>query len=328
MLERTKPIWKPMVQNALKTRPKLDRALKLVMKFRKKNRPTGTMTRTPKTQMEHMSTPSEGNSTSYFTRRALRLNGFKKRLLRNSPLQLRQTEIADNINWSYGRQGVITFTQNSTGEMSQLHSLIPGNNSTTQLMLQSTKVHYMISSGSTAGIKLRIYEGCYKKDRNAPLTPNIIWNNGMIDMGSGQTINSIDSKPFSSLAFMKICHIAKVTNVFLPQGRTHEHYVDYRYNKIWNQSESNLSGGNTYLKGWTRFTMMVAYGEPIINNDNTTESTASGRIVIIGTRTDRFRYNNPTNRTISYVQAIPTTGITTERLIDEGDGAIETNAVL
>lgn len=327
MAKRVAPYILPAVATAVKARPKLERAWKIAVNMRNRfRRPSFTSTKTRGPAMEYVNTPSEGNSTSYFTRKALRLRGFKKRMLKASPLQLRKTELVDSLSWPYGRQGVILFTHNRSTELTQLAQQIPGNTLTTQMLLQSTKIHYMIASGSKAAIKMRIYEGCFKKDLAAAFDPLRMWQDGMTDTGSTQSVTNIDSKPFSSIGFMKQCHISKVTNVFIPQGRTHEHYVTYNYNKIYNREELNLSG-NAYLKGWTRFVMFVGYGEPVADTD-TDVSTASGRILVIGTKTQRYRFSTPTNYSASYVQSIPVTGLSAERLFDEGSGEIEVNTVL
>jgi hypothetical protein len=255
------------------------------------------------------------------------MRGLKKRIMRTTPLKLRKTEFTENINWNYGRQGILTVVSNAASELAAIAGGI-NTNVTTQMMLQQTKTHYMITSGSKAAIKLRIYEGCYKQGCKSDFTPTVLWQNGMIDTGSTESINSIDSKPFASVSFMRKCHISKVTNVFIPQGRTHEHYVDYRYNKIYNREESNV-GETEFLQGWTRFTMFVAYGEPIADDVGQTDiSTASGRLLIIGTKTQRYRYNMPSGYRAFYTQSIPTTNISVERLMDEGDGEIENNASL
>jgi hypothetical protein len=327
MLERTKPLWKPMVQNAVKSRPKLDRAVKLLMRFRRKNkRPTMTQPGKPATAMEYVNTPSEGNSSSYFTRKALKLRGLKRRVMRTMPIQLQKSEIVNSVSWPYGTQGVVSIIHNSAEELTSIAQLIPGNTLTTQMLLQRTNVHYMMTNGAKAAAKLRIYEGCFKSDLTSAFTPTTLWQNGMVDTGSSELINSIDSKPFASIGFMRHAHITKVTNVFIPQGRTHEHYCDYRYNKIYNREDRNLSG-NSFLKGWTRFTMFVAYGEPVADSD-TDISTGSGRLLIIATKTQRYRYNNPTSYVSNYVKSIPTTGLSVERLLDEGSGDVESNVTV
>lgn len=277
--------------------------------------------------MEYVRTPSEGNSTSYFTRKALRLRGFKKRMLRNSPLQMRRLDQTYNMTWAYGRQAALAVIHNSTTELQNINALVPGTGgtggNTTQMLLQSTKIHYIISSGSKAGIKLRIYEGCYKRDAETAFTPTTFWINGMLDTGSTESVNDIDSKPWSSPQFTQNCHISKVTNLFLPQGRTHEHYVTYRYNKIYSREIGNTSTNREYLKGWTRFVMFVAYGEPVADTDADI-TTASGRLIMVMTKTQRFRYNTPQVYQSTYIRGIPITGVTSERLLDEGSGEIET----
>jgi len=151
------------------------------------------------------------------------------------------------------------------------------------MLIQSTKVHYLITSGTTAGVKMRIYEGCYKSDAETAYTPVTVWNSGLTDTGTAMTATDIDAKPWASPAFNKLCHITKVTNVYLPQGRTHEHYSTYNYNKLYDKEAFATSSGRELLRGWTRFIMFVCYGEPIADTD-TDVSTASGRVLIIGTK--------------------------------------------
>lgn len=328
---KMKRMPKPQTSTARKTRTADDRAIKVVNTMRRMyRRPTG-MRRKPSTSMEYTRTPAEGNSTSYFTRKALRLRGFKKRMLRNSPLQVRRSDTTHNLSWAYGRQGVLVLLNNTTTELQTIANLIPGalgtGGNTQQMLLQSTKMHHIISSGSKAGIKLRIYEGCYKRDVEAAFGPTTLWANGMLDTGSTETPFDIDSKPWTSPQFNQLCHISKVTNLFLPQGRTHEHYVTYNYNRIHSKEIGNTSGDRDYLKGWTRFTMFVAYGEPVADTDADI-TTASGRIIMCSTKTQRYRYNTPTVYGGSYNRGIPIVGVTQERLLDEGAGEIEVNTVL
>ena len=310
-----------------KMRPTEDKGVRLVNIMRRRFRAPIRLRGRKNDTMEYVRTPSEGNSTSYFTRKALRLRGFKKRVLKGSPLQLRRSDTTHNMVWAYGRQAVLTVYTNNTLELSTLSALVPGTGgtggNTTQMLLQSTKNHFMISSGSKAGIKLRIYEGCFKRDTELAFTPNTLWTNGMLDTGSTESPNDIDSKPWSSPSFNQLCHISKVTNVFLPQGRTHEHYCTYRYNKIYSRELNNTQNDREFMQGWTRFTMFVAYGEPVADTDADI-TTASGRLIMIQSKTQRFRYNTPQIYTSNYTRGIPITGVTAERLLDEGSGEIET----
>lgn len=323
---------KPAQRTSVQTRrADTQKKVKVLMDMRRRLKRPPMMRRRTGNAMEYVRTPSEGNSISYFTRKALRLRGFKKRMLRNSPLQMRISDTTHNLSWAYGRQGVLVLLNNTTSELQTISGLVPGSGgtggNTQQMLLQSTKMHHIISSGSKAGIKLRIYEGCYKRDAEAPFGPTTLWANGMLDTGSTMTPNDIDAKPWSSPSFNQLCHISKVTNLFLPQGRTHEHYVTYNYNKIYSREIGNTSGDREYLKGWTRFTMFVAYGEPVADTDADI-TTASGRIIMCSTKTNRYRFNTPTTYLSSFNRGIPIINVAQERLLDEGAGEIEVNTVL
>jgi len=299
-----------------------DRKVKVINMIRgRRPRPWGG--RRPKSQMEYVRTPSEGNSTSYFTRKGLRIRGFKKRMMKAGPMQLYKTEIVQNLAWNYGTQGIATVIHNANVELDTVTETVTTIN-TPKMMILGTKIHYLISSGSSAGIKMRIYEGCYKRDMAVAFDPVTLWTNGLLDVNLSGTESPsvIDSKPWSSPSFNEMCHITKVTNIFLPMGRTHEHYVNYGYNKLYSKELYNASSA-AYLAKWTRFTMFVCYGEPVADSD-TDISTAGGRILIVGTKVQRFKYNNPENYRNSYVRTIPITNMGSQRQLDEATGAVET----
>lgn len=270
--------------------------------------------------MEYVRTPSEGNSTSYFTRKAMRIRGFKKRMMRSGPMQMYKTEIVQNLAWNYGTQAIATVIHNTNTELDTVTDLA-ATQVTPQLMIVGTKIHYMITSGSSAGIKMRIYEGCYKRDMQNAFDPVTLWTNGMLDISTESPTN-IDSKPWTSPSFNQMCHITKVTNVFLPMGRTHEHYAHYGYNKLYSKELFNANTA-TYLAKWTRFTMFVCYGEPVADTDADI-STAGGRILIVGTKVQRFKYNQPEVYRSNFVRSIPIINMTSQRQIDEATGAVDT----
>jgi len=270
--------------------------------------------------MEYVRTPSEGNSTSYFTRKPMRIRGLKKRMMRQGAMQMYKTEVVQNLAWNYGTQAIATVIHNTNAELDTVTDLA-GTNVTLDKMILSTKLHYMITSGSSAGIKMRIYEGCYKRDMQASFDPVTLWTNGMLDI-STESPSNIDSKPWTSPSFNQMCHISKVTNVFLPMGRTHEHYANYGYNKLYSKELFNASS-STYLAKWTRFTMFVCYGEPVADTDADI-STSGGRILIVGTKVQRFKYRTPEAYRSNHVRTIPIIGMTSQRQLDEATGAVET----
>lgn len=271
--------------------------------------------------MEYVRTPSEGNSMSYFTRKAMRIRGFKKRMMRAAPIQMVKSEIVQNLAWNYGTQGVATVIHNTNTELDAVTDTVV-TSVTPSLMLMNTKIHYLITSGSSAGIKMRIYEGCYKRDTQAAYDPLTLWTNGMLDVGGGEAPSSIDSKPWTSPSFNQMIHITKVTNIFLPMGRTHEHYAHYGYNKLYSKELFNASS-SSYLAKWTRFTMFVCYGEPVADTDADI-STAGGRILIVGTKVQRFKYNIPEVYRNTWTRTIPIINMGAQRQIDEATGAVDT----
>lgn len=283
-------------------------------------------TKMMKVKNQRVRVGSDSNSKSFFVRKALPIRGFRRKVFNASPLLTRKTENSFNISWAYGNQTVYTFTTNTNGELDTIKDLISTDNTVDFLMLNTTQ-RYMISNMSKAACKLKIYEGVYKIDCDN--TPETLWTNGLIDMASSQLKTSIAAAPMTSRSFNTFCHVTKVYDLFLPQGRTHEHVSKYNYNRLYQAEIANV-GGQTYLKGWTRFMMMVAYGEPITETDaqGGSVSTASGKLSVITTRTDRFKYQLPQYHRSWYTKSIPTTGLASELLLDEGSGEAETQDIV
>lgn len=307
-----------------KMRPTEDKGVRLVNIMRRRLR--GPLrNRRGTNKQEYMYTPAEGNSVSYFTRKPMRIRGMKKKVMRTAPIQQVKTEVVGSLSWAYGRQAAYLVTHNTNLELDTATETAVTNN-TADLMIMSSKIHYMLSSGSKAGIKLRIYEGVYKRDMPTGFDVITLWTNGMLDSGNEAPTN-IESKPWSSPSFNQFCHISKVTNCFLPQGRTHEHYSSYGYNKLYNKEMYNASTA-VYLRGWTRFTMFVCYGEPVGDSADADVTTGSGRLLITASKNTRFKFNQPTARLTTFTRSIPITGITTERLLDEGSGEVEAQTVV
>lgn len=322
------PYVAPMIATATKAKPEIQRGIRFLMDLRRRRGSTNTFRNAqPSTAMEYVRPVGDGNSVSYFNRKGMRIRGFKKRMMRAAPMHIRKQEIVSSNTWAYGRQSTTVFLHNTNTDLNTTTTpVVISGNPTAKILIQSMKLHWLITSGAKAGIKMRIYEGCYKRGTTSAFNPLVLWANGLADTGTTELNVNIDSKPFSSPSFNAACHITKVTNVYLAQGRTHEHYANYGYNKLYDREYFN-AGANEYLQGWTRFTMFTCYGEPVADVDADV-TTAGGRILIVGTKTTRFKYNVPQNYVSAFTQSIPNVGISSERLFDEGSGEIEVNTVL
>ena len=147
--------------------------------------------------MEYVRPVGEGNSVSYFRRRGIPTSTFKKKVIRTMPVRIVRSEAVANLAWSYGRQGVISFMQNTNFELDTMTDYVTAD-PTSKLLMQSTKVHYMLTNGSKVGVRLRIYEGCAKRDVASSQTPQAVWAQGLLDVGTTEALNNIDAKPFTS----------------------------------------------------------------------------------------------------------------------------------
>lgn len=296
-------------------------------KTRQRGPGSETTTRRRRTQTTNIRVGSDSNSKSIFVKRPLRMRSFKSKYFNASPMVTRKTETVNTVKWNYGRQGLMYYMTNNISDLNAIKTTIASTDPTIDLMLLNTTIRYTLSNMSKAAAKVRIYEGCYMRPSNAD--PNILWTNGLVDLGTTQVIDSIAADPRTSRSFNTFCHITRVYDLFLPQGRTHEHIVKYGYNRVYKAEIGNI-GGTINMPKWTRFTMIVGYGEPIVESDadGASVSTASGKLAIVTTRTDRYKYALPQIRYAYYTKTIPTTGLASQLLLDEGSGEAETQVIV
>lgn len=321
MPQRAANSFRTRVKTALANRLDSNRLVNLRLGFKKRGPGSVVMNDKPTTKMEYVKPVGDGNSTSYFKKKPKPLYGLRRRMARLKPLQMRTSDFVGQVVWAYGRQGVSTFITNSNTELKTLTDDIT-TDPTSNFLIQSTNFHWILTNGSKVGVKLRIYEGVCKRD--TATTPNLAWVNGIGDAGAtAQPSDAIDAKPFGSPRFNSSYHVTQVTNVYLAQGRSHEHYSKYGYNRMYDR-EYFFGGATDYIRGWTRFVMFVAYGEPVADTDSDI-STGSGRILICATKVQRYRYDEPLVNIYRHTRNIPVTGMTVERLMDEGSGDVETN---
>lgn len=87
---QTKPMrsLKPAQRTSVQTR-KADtqKKVRVIMDMRRRLRAPLRNRRGNTSKREYTYTPAEGNSTSYFTRKAMRIRGMRKRMMRTAPIQ-------------------------------------------------------------------------------------------------------------------------------------------------------------------------------------------------------------------------------------------------
>lgn len=279
------------------------------------------------TPMQDVKIIGGDNSRSKFVRKALKIRGFKKRMMQSGPMRAFKREQTTVIPFLYGRQAVNSFTYNTASQLDIISDTVT-TDATAKILMLNTVVKYEISNGSKAACKLKIYEGVFKRDTLSAYNPALLWSDGLGATGSTQGVNGIQSIPFQSPNFNAFCHVTRIYNVYLPQGRTHEHTSVYNYNRLYDKSTLAGAPSVENLRGWSRFMMIAAYGEPVADSTGTVVTTASGKLLMVQTQTTRYKYNLPETYKTDYVRSIPVTGFTTERLIDEGSGEAEANVVL
>lgn len=321
MSQRAAGSLRTRVQTALANSRSRRRMVGLNLGFKRRG-PGGVVTTDkPTTKVEYVKPVGDGNSTSYFKKKAKPMYGLRRKMARLKPLQMRTSDFTGQITWAYGRQGISTFVTNTNTELDTLTDDVT-TDPTANFLIQSTQFHWILTNGSKVGVKMRIYEGVCKRD--TATAPFAAWTTGIADAGAtAQPSDAIDAKPFSSPRFNSSYHVTQVTNVYLAQGRSHEHYSKYGYNRIYDK-EYFTGGGADNIRAWTRFVMFVCYGEPVADTDADI-STGSGRVLICATKAQRYRYDEPLVNVYRHTRQIPITGMTVERLMDEGSGEVETN---
>lgn len=179
---------------------------------------------------------------------------------------------------------------------SQNHNTVA--NATTNVFLKSCYGEIMIQNSTNAVCRVQIWNSIPKRDiyqglTASPNTPDLAWQQGLKEQtasGTGGEYLVVGSRPTDSRFFNDYHRVGKVTYIDLAPGQVHYHRIRYKINRF--MSQEMLAAYNLYsLKGMTLNTMIVAYGEPMVDNTGIQTTTSATSLHVIGTKTYHFSYN-------------------------------------
>lgn len=195
-------------------------------------------------------------------------------------------------------------------------------NHTFKLVTRGCRSKMMITNQHQSPVKVQIYDLICRKDcDNISDYPTLAMDTGIKE----QSINTMDKttlgiQPMRSQQFNVFWKIAKVKTAFIDPGAVHLHYVTARVNKAIPYSYMAKSS-DSYYRGITYATLIVAHGLPINDLDTKTQvSTAAVALDIVVTTTYMYTYTVPDNKNATAFASLGT--IATEHGIEVMDGAV------
>lgn len=264
----------------------------------------------------------DGSSNSYY-KSVMRFHPRARAVKRISTPQHFHAVYSYRLTGSTGNQTYYTFNAGESTDMNSMVSQVTGYNNTTDIFLSKINMETVITNCSESTVFLDLYECTPRYAMGAANDPGSAANTGITDAsGLTASFSSLGAVPTMSTRFTALWKIHKKYTLELAQGRSHVHKAQFICGQKWNQELYAVYGANWYLRNFSKALLMVAYGQPI-NDQNTKANVSTSSVAIDIVRKERFEffYNNPTNTGYAFTSTLP--AITTEYLLDIGSGEPE-----
>lgn len=215
----------------------------------------------------------------------------------------------------------LTATQNALFNVAEITTMVnqvlggatPTGYRTAKILLKQVTSELMITSAETVSQRVDIYDVMLRKDLfpynvlgggTTTITPDSAWSQGVVNEGgAAANIQILGTTPFDSQLFCEHYKIQKITHVELGPGQTHCHRVKYAPNRLFNADE--LYQTNVTAFGHlTCYSLVVAYGSPVLNLAGTGATTAPARIMTIAKREYEFGAIQQNIKTITTSNAL------------------------
>lgn len=161
-----------------------------------------------------------------------------------------------------------------------------------KIYLQEVSQYLTFTNVDTGNVTLDIYDCIARHDRASTINPETDWTNGVLYDQSGANSTGTPNtypwqQPFASKLFNQFWKVKKVTHVDLAQGRSHEHILKFKANRIMDTERTSSSA---ILGGLTMYTMIVLRGMPGCISGGSTVTLAQAQVAVAGRISYKFRY--------------------------------------
>lgn len=291
---------------------------------------------------KHIKVKSYGISTS-FDKIALRPNKFgtsmKKKYWVGSK-NIFQTNYTSQITTAgttannQDSTSVYWFGQADMNAALQAYSLgqsANGNtNNTNRIFWNKVTGEVLMTNSSNANIEIDIYSFSTKRD--SINSPGALWRLGLNDEAA-QTTNDLTQRnfgvtPLDSVALTTMYKAFKVTHISLTPGQSHRHgFTQHLCRPVNNELLYNdVNGGDVAMRGITCAEVIVVRGFPCSTADAANVGITPARVDMIIDKKYEFKYIFDLDT--SYKSSMPTLGVTSQQIYNQGSGSVAVPTVL
>lgn len=276
--------------------------IRKVMRMVKKRVASRTRTATKVHQRARPLPNRSGSESNYF------VGGKPKGLINKISNKLQDCSFTRNepsiIPGTAGSQintlvGALFNVSDLASMMSTVYTQLPSgvSHSTVKMFLKSVYCEVMIQNSTNATCRVQIWNtrpkrDVYKDQAGVTLTPLEAWSQGLkmqTSGGTGTEMNIVGSRPTDSKLFNDYYKVGKVTYIDLAPGQVHYHRMRYKIDRSIANEMLNNSGLYS-LKGMQLDTMIVQYGEPMVDNTGVQTTTSNTNLHVIATKTYHFSW--------------------------------------
>lgn len=170
-------------------------------------------------------------------------------------------------------------------------------NATTKIFVKSCYCELQIQNSTNAVCRVQIWNTLPKRDiyrdsASQPLSPQEAQAIGVkmqTPSGTGTEYLIVGSRPTDSKLFNDYFKVKKVTYIDLAPGQVHYHRMHYKIDRFASQEMLNMQN-ITAMRGWNLASMIIAYGEPMVDNTGVATTTSATQLHVIATKTYHYSY--------------------------------------
>lgn len=323
---RSNPTSSPRTQTKVKRKPEQDEKVPKVMVRRRRVPPRARRYKRKDQKSQRISPRMVGSTYSYF--KYIKKNQTAARIKRVGPKQQYLNTYSTRLTATTGTQAAVSFNEITNQHLNTLTTSVPSSlepaasYKTSTICLESCVNNIMLTNQDNANAFIEIYEIMVRRDTQQ--SPEMAWMNGMTDAGGTSTsYTNLMATPFMSPRFVDFFYVRKKYKFELGPGRSHIHRSTIVLNSKYSDELKQPTGWIDFLKNWTHFQMVVAFGAPINSLATPTNVTSSKiNIDIIQTFQLKWTYLAPMERTYAFYAGLPT--VTDPNVMNEESGTVQT----
>lgn len=262
----------------------------------------------------------------YRARNPKRMGKFWKALMQ--PRSWRNSD-GLRLTCTSGTQGVDYMPVGISTDYTEPFGILDGaGNPTAKAFIMNWQGEMRITNQDKGNCELTIYSVVPRRSMQGTgtYTPTGAWSQGLTDTNGTSATTKATSNlgvtPYEAPEFCSLYKIVKRQKFILAQGQSHVHKFNFKLNKVFTKDEWESFG---QYRNFSHFFLFVVNGMPY--NDATTKTlVASGSCAIDIVKIAKLTYRGINDQASYYQYTNGQDTITTESVMDIGQGEAETDA--